>query len=75
MFARFIYTFVHYFFFLATLLKVFAKLYRLDPGLQVGPPNLEPVQTPSVPLRLIEAATSPIQFFFYFTTFFHYCST
>ena len=42
-------------FFLAILRNVFARLYLLLPGLHVGPPNLEPVHTPSVPLRLIEA--------------------
>jgi len=54
-----------FYFFLAIALKVLAKLYLLVPGLHVGPPNLGPVQTPSVPLRLIEAVAFCIHFPFF----------
>jgi hypothetical protein len=36
-------------------LNVLARLYLLEPGGQEEDPNLDPVHTPSVPLRLIEA--------------------
>ena len=48
----------------AIFLNVFAKLYLRVPGLQVGPPNLTPVQTPFVPLRLMDLLAFCIQRFF-----------